>query len=350
MPLKRTEKSGKETIELPIYFLERFLPKAPPPYCVIYIYAYALCCQGDQNLSNSQIASTLNLMESDVVRAWKYWQEQNIISYEEESETITFLPFSSPETKKEKPLATIQIERKPNYTPEELSIYMKKSNETRELFSSAQGHLGKMLSYQEMSSIFSLYDWLGLSMEMIEILLAYCSQNNHRSMRYIEKVAIDWVESGIDTPQKALSRIKLYNNKYRQAMKAMGQNGRDPSPSEETFMKKWYDEYHFSEEIVVKACDRTVLNTGKPSFAYANSILESWYKQKVKTLDDISKLENDYTAAKKAKTELEAKVSPKKTASPPVRKNRFINYDQREWDFDSLEKMEKEHLKKKLEE
>ena len=44
-----------------------------------------------------------------------------------------------------------------------------------------------MLSQQDMSLLFSFYDWLGLPMEVIELLLSYCTASGHTGMRYIEK-------------------------------------------------------------------------------------------------------------------------------------------------------------------
>ena len=98
------------------------------------------------------------------------------------------------------------------------------------LFISAQTHLGKLLSQNDMSMIFSFYDWLRLTPEVIEILLAYCVEGGHRNMNYIEKVAISWAEEGIDSPKKALDYMKLRRNGYREIMAAFGQKGRYTVP------------------------------------------------------------------------------------------------------------------------
>ena len=66
-------------------------------------------------------------------------------------------------------------------------------------------------------------------------------------------------------------------------------------------MKKWLKSYNFSLEIIKFACERAVLNTGKPSFPYADSILSSWSKNNIKTTDDIKNLEEKFIQAKKDK-------------------------------------------------
>ena len=37
-----------------------------------------------------------------------------------------------------------------------------------------------------------------------------------------------------------------------------------------------------------------------------------------------------------------------KTKAPPMPKNKFVNYDQRQWDFDELKKLEREYAKNRL--
>ena len=68
--------------------------------------------------------------------------------------------------------------------------------------------MGKLLSRPEISTLYSLHDWLRLPLEVIEILLAYCCENGHRSMRYIEKVAITWADDGVKDAASALEPIK----------------------------------------------------------------------------------------------------------------------------------------------
>jgi len=52
-------------------------------------------------------------------------------------------------------------------------------------------------------------------------------------------------------------------------------------------LKKWFDEFGFSTEIVVEAISRTVLNTSSQSFSYADGILTRWHNAVIKRLIDI---------------------------------------------------------------
>lgn len=352
MSLKLSENKNKSNITpLPMIFVEKYMPKAPPAYATIYIYAFSQCCKGNTVITNGDIASHLHVLESDILRAWSYWQSVGILNYDETTGDLEILDLSNVSdvtktapTTITKSISTpsVIIEKRPTYSPEEISIYIDKSKDVKQLFASAQSHLGKLLSYNDMSTLFSFYDWLRLPMDVIEILLAYCTQNNHRSMNYIEKVAIDWAENGIITQQKAISRIKLYQQDYRDIMKALGQGDRAPTPVEETFLKKWLKEYNMSTQLIVLACEKTILGVGKPNFPYTDKIITSWHQKKVTTPEDIKRIEGEFAAAKKAKSVQNQPLQQQSRTTTPLKKNRFVNYEQREWDFDELEKLERE--------
>ena len=100
--------------------------------------------------------------------------------------------------------------RRPEYSADEINYYMNHNSDFRSLLNSAQSYMGKLLSRPEISTLYSLHDWLRLPLEVIEILLAYCCENGHRSMRYIEKVAITWADDGVKDAASALEHIKDY--------------------------------------------------------------------------------------------------------------------------------------------
>lgn len=177
-----------------------------------------------------------------------------------------------------------------------------------------------------------LYDGLGLSADLIEYLLEYCVSHNHKSIRYIEKVAIAWAEEGITTVEQAKRSNSRYNKEYFTILKALGITNRNPVETEITLMDTWLKTYCFSMEIIQEACNRTVLQTGQASFQYTDKILEGWKKKEVKTLDDIRSLDDEHQKRRQSK-----KAASRKPAAP-ASNNRFNNFEQREYDFSEYEK------------
>ena len=306
-----------EKIELSKSFIETELPVAPPLYVSVYLMTLVV------GRDSAKVAEKLHATESDVLRAWAYWMDRKVMQKGEENKP--------PQRR------TLVSSERPDYPP-----YIK-NQDVKNLFESAQKKLGKMLSHQDMSLLFSFHDWLGLPLDVIDLLLSYCTANGHKGMRYIEKVALGWAEEGIDTVEKAAEYIELRKTGFRTILQSFGQN-RLPVPAEENYMKKWLKEYKLPIELIKMACERTVLQTGKASFPYADSILRQWRDAGVKDGTGVAELDKAF-AAKKSQNH-QAGQKPAQKEPPKPKQNRFINYTQSEWDFAELERLEREQREK----
>lgn len=95
-------------------------------------------------------------------------------------------------------------------------------------------------------------------------------------------------------------------------------------------------------EIVNYGVDLCSLNN-KRSCNYLEGILKNYVNAKVKSLSDVKKLEEEYERKKNNKS-----YQGNRQNSNP---NSFVNFPQRDdWDFDKLERLEREYQEKKLNE
>ncbi len=339
---------------LPNAFVDNYMLNANHTYVVIYIYVYRQCLSGRVELSTSDIAKAMNILESDVINALKYWEKLGLVNINLDSKKdlkVEFLqipqggrvqtptPIQEPESnivffpEKQQPEVSEVL---PKYTVKELELYKSSSKEVETLFSIGEQSLGRLLTYEDLNILFGLYDWLRLPFEVIQRLLEYCAEKDHRNIHYIEKVAIDWAEKGISTLEAAQEYIDRFNNTYRQILKAFGHTNRNATKSEIKYMEKWLNEYSLSLELIFEACDKTIMQIGQPKFSYADKILTKWYLNKVSTLEEVAKLDDDfYKEAAKVKEEKKA------TKQTKTAKNRFVNFEQRNIDYEKLEKLEK---------
>ena len=66
-------------------------------------------------------------------------------------------------------------------------------------------------------------------------------------------------------------------------------NRKAPFTQYETdLINKWFNEYHYSFEIVEEALKKTV-KISNPNIAYVDKILSTWYENQFKNLDDLEK-------------------------------------------------------------
>jgi len=326
-------------------FVDNFMPTANPSFVLIYIYLLRHRAGADTAL----IAEHFSMLESDVFKAFKYWDKAGLIKYTQNDTGAIIISFGPAKKKtKEKKVPKIDTSReitissKPKYNPIELEMYKNDYREISDLFEFCEHTLGKTLSDTELSTLYSFYDWLMLPIDLIKYLLEYCVEKNHRRMKYIEAVAIDWAENNIKNVEDAKGYVNIFNKDYREIMNAMGLSSRNPATKELEFMDKWYKEWAMPLPLILESCAKTVITVGKAQFGYADKILESWHNAGAKTLDDVKNLELT-RSEKTASSEMQV---PKKEM--PTRKNRFTNYEQHVRDYDEIDRLEFERLKNKL--
>ena len=337
---KSCNSNKRNYIEVPTHFIDSFLSDCPPVYPLIYMWSYRKLLDG-QTVRADEIMKEFRLTENDVKMAWKHWEQKGLVTISgEKQDMVTFLDIyenNVGETAQEIKFAST-AQTRPVYTPEEIACYRTESADVARLFSRAEKTMGKLLSYNDMNIIFGFHDWLRLPIDVVEFLFTYCDENDHRNLRYIEKCALDWADQDIQNLDAAMYYVISFDRNYRSIMRYMGLGTAYPSSRHKEYMDRWLDEWSLTLEIIFAACDCSVDGTGKANFKYMNTVLGNWFKQGVKTLEDIQKVKEDFQADEKEKKR-------NKPAAPKV--NRFANFKQREYDWKALEKVERAYIEKK---
>ncbi len=334
-------------------FIDNYMPEANGEFVKVYVYLLRTLSNAPVSFSLEQMADRLLCTERDILRALKYWAKMNLLSLnytsgkklcgivllspdgksrpaEETAASVQEIPESAGQDSPAEEKSSIDhpIEKTVSLTPDRVKE-LKQNEDIVQLLYIAEQYLGKTLSATEMQKILFFYDGLHFSADLIEYLIEYCVSRNHKSMRYIETVALAWAKEGISTVQMAKDTTSRYGRDYFTILKSLGITGRNPVETEISLMDVWMKDYGFSMEIIQEACSRTILQTGQPSFQYADKILAGWKKKNVRHLEDILVLDAEHKKRKKEK------AGSRQTSSSP---NRFNNFHQREYDFDEYEK------------
>ena len=201
---------------------------------------------------------------------------------------------------------------------------LKGDEDFQELVFCVQTYIEKIFTPTDTEKLAYLYDVVGMSKDLLEYIAELSVQKGKKNINYIERVALSLHEKGITTVEAAKEdNIKFYNEN-KAVLKAFGIYDRVLAPVESRYVKKWFDEFGFSTEIVVEAISRTVLNTSSQSFSYADGILTRWYNNNVRTVSDIK--------AQDEKHDERVKNAPKPANTSS--KSKFNNFEQRN---DSIE-------------
>ena len=362
-------------------FIDEYMKDANDAQLKIYLYLLRMF-HANLPTSVSDIADTFNHTEKDVIRALKYWEKNKLLmlEYDEDKNlvgiqlaeltapnaksarnlTLSSAPMTSmtrePVTSAAMPAATIASSTisnvimpvaseeipeedivampvkaqevspfaKPDFSRDQLKEF-KSRESTSQLLFIAEQYLGRPLTPTEMKSILFFSDTLHFSDDLIDYLIQYCVDHGKKQFSYIEKVAIKWAEEGITTPKEAKKNATKFDKSVYTIMNELGKSG-SPTNKEMEFINRWTKEYGFSTDIIIEACERTVLATDKHRFEYAEGILSSWKRDNVHHKSDILKMDDLHQQQKQKKT-----VKSNST-------NKFNQIAQNNYDFDVLEK------------
>lgn len=336
--LKLYKDSYTDTTVISNTFIDNYMAEANDAQIKVYLYLIRMMSDGLVT-SISDIADKFNYTERDILRSLKYWEKQQLLSLEyDENRNLSGVRISEPETKKDtiisEPAApkveSPSVDSQNTFKAEIVPLAKKNTkvnpkdflndNVFSEILFIAEQYLGKMLSATETQSLLFIYDSLGFSRDLMDFLIEYCVENNHKSMRYIETVARNWAAEGITNIHQAKLHAHKYDKLNYTIMKALGKSS-TPTSTETGFISKWTKDMGFSLEMILIACDKTVLAVDKNRFQYTDGILNNWSKAGISTKEQAMTLER-------------APVN----RAPKTSGSQFRDFKQNSYDFSSLEK------------
>lgn len=298
-------------------FIDKYMPKARGEYVKVYLLGLKYCTSGEPGVKSGLFARTLHLLETDIMNAWHYWNDEGVVKLipidNVGNFNIDFLDLEEDSSEKNENMDLLK----------ELD-----NNSIKDVLQDIEKLLARPLSTKEMQMYISWINDFNFPPELILLLIEYCASKGKTDYRYIERIAINWQDNSILTVEKAQLYIKKHEDKWikiRTILKYLGINDSDVSKPEEQILEKWINSYGFSTEIINRACDISFNRINKADFKYMDAILTNWFKSGIKTIKDID-------------TKDLKKTSYKKTAQKTIPKTTFNSYKQRSYDYDKLEK------------
>jgi DnaD/phage-associated family protein len=306
-------------------FIDNYMISAPGEYVKIYLLGLRHCLSGEIGITASEMSSLLNLLESDILKAWGFWNDKGVVAFNELDNSgnysIEFLDLYN--------ILKPDVLDLPNNNVnilQELS-----STSIQDMMQDIEKLLGRSLSNKEIHMYLNWQKEYNFSPEMILLLIQYCTSKGKSDYRYIETVAIAWHDAKIKDVDEAQTFIKKREDvwvKIRKVLKYLGFNASEVMKPQEEMLIKWLNVYKFELDIIYKACDICFERLNKPEFKYIDGILNSWYKDNIRTIQDVD-----------MKDRQKPKYSPNKNKySSNNKPDTFSNRKQRSYDLDKIEK------------
>ena len=366
-------------------FIDEYMDGANDVQLKVYLYLLRML-GANQATSVSDLADKFNHTEREIIRALKYWEKKTLLTldydaggipvgihfrdldseYEQErriesatsqslamfmepAETVPMPPQSMqlmpvmPSAQATQPAQSAQpmqtaltsqsAYEKPVYSASDIREF-KNREETAQILFIAETYIGRPLTPAEMKSLLFFTDILQFSVDLIDYLIAYCVERDKKDFKYIERVAINWAENNVSTPTQAKRYSKKYDKNVYAIMNALGKTNA-PTNKEAEYITRWTGEYGFDLDIILEACDRTVMATDRHRLEYAESILSSWHQENVHKKSDIRKVDELYQQKKASGTKRSGSADQNTGGQ---NNNKFNQFPQNSYDFAALEK------------
>ena len=272
----------------------------------------ALMMAADENgevADSFSVEDVLEIDKTSVAASVKFWRGAGVIGgAKSTSQRIKPEEVKNAEPKVEIPRAHRDgvVEKSGgivSYRSAELATLFERRKVTTEFVDEAQRVWGKTFNAYDTGIVVGMVDQLGFDEEAVLAILAYVARIGKKGLRYCEKVAISLYDEGYTHVQDVMARIEVIErskdtvSKIRQLF---GIGDRSLSKTEKELFERWTQAYGYDIDVIKYAYDIMIDRIQKPVPKYANSILERWYAEGLKTLDEITAYER---RAKESKAE-----------------------------------------------
>lgn len=308
-------------ISISYEFIDKYVRFTKPEYVQVYLYAIYKAQTDGTFPSASDVAAALDISPAKAEFIFEFWASRGELIYTDKGYKTpdSNMPKETVATTKTQKTRRI-LSSKPSYSQKEISAVSAQNKNISGLFYQAETILGKVLTASEMEMLFSFNDWLGLPVEVIMMLLSYAAKRGKTTKRYLETVAIDWADKGIDTYEAAealVTELEEYDKSERAVRSILGIYDRGLTTTERKYIKLWTYDLKIPTELISHAYDKTVAYTGKLSWSYMDKLLQSWLANGYTTIDEVAAADEEFY-----------KNNIKDTSSfKTTKRSKFNNYD-----------------------
>jgi len=219
----------------------------------------------------------------------------------------------------------LAVDDRPTYTSGEIAYALENQNDFSAVVKEAETRLGKVLSNNDLQTLYRIYDWRGLPAGVLNLLITHCVEEarerggNMPKLNQIDREAAVWEKKGIDNElraEKYLTELAERRTNRFKIMSMLHIRGRAPSATEDKYMNEWVTAGH-SLDLISLAYDKTVIRTGGMNWKYMATILKNWETKGLTTPEEVESGEPLLPRYQGAKKTPSSQPARSKTAYAP---------------------------------
>lgn len=294
-------------------FIDDFMPMATGTAVKVYLLGYKFACNKETSsaITNQTLAKHLRTSLDDILKAWDFWESKGVIKkhyvsdIDDNEYSVEFVNLKQLYIDQIVKPAQKNSARNTSYTctPTDM-IELKNSPAINNMFNNIAEIIGRTLSPNEYKKILEwLYNY-NMSTDIITKAFEYSKEyKNIKSLNYVQGILKNWYDNKLTNLENLNAFLETNDKNYalfNKIKSTIGYKGNLSGPIKK-LIDKWSDEWGYSSEIILYACQET-LKISEPNFRYLDGIITKWNSKQLKTLDDIVEDKKQYTTAKQPST------------------------------------------------
>lgn len=245
--------------------------------------------RNDGEFDADRCAKAIGETAPDCRDALQYWVAAGVLqSTDEPEETVAI-----PETVAPQPAKKVT---RPKVVKPQMTDVIRRQTKDEEfggLLTEVGARMGRPLSNGDAETLLYLYDTVGLPAAVLLMVVGYAAQAERITMRYIEKVALDWADRGIMTMEAAEEHL-CYMERCEQAVRRVQTVCQLSKPLTGAAVmraaEKWLCQWQLGDDVLLQAYEICLEKTGKFETRYMDRVLDNWHSQGADTGEKIAEL------------------------------------------------------------
>ncbi|MBN2897347.1 MAG: DnaD domain protein [Clostridia bacterium] len=325
-------------------FINDFMPMANGVQLKVYLTGFKFAKENPttRDVTNVTIAKHLNIPLSDVLSAWDFWENKNVIIKHPKKDATDVTDFDV------EFLSLIQLYIDKNLESKQVASTVVAPSQTAEMVNASQDPQIKEMFYLidqlmrrnlQPNERMRILDWIrtynfdtNLVVRAFELAIEGRGQKN---FNYVKSILLSWYDSGLLTLQDVEDKLLLEKEeflRYRKIYAVLGYSSKLPSEGDKEVMGRWLNDYQFDFDFLIFVLKESSKRTSNVNMNYLDKIVIDLYKENVHDMEAYK----TYIAERQPKERNSETVQPSKKAG-----NRFHNFEQKteKYTNDELEKI-----------
>jgi len=278
-------------------FINDFMPMANGVQVKVYLTGFKFAKDGPTTIevTNASIAKHLNIPLSDVLSAWDFWENKNVIIKHSKLDAKDVTDFDV------EFLSLIQLYIDKNLESKKVTSTGHTQSQTVEMVTASQDPQIKEMFYLidqlmrrnlQPNERMRILDWIrNYNFDTTLVVRAFelaVEGRGQKNFNYVKTILLNWYDNGLLTLQDVENKLLTEKEeffRYRKIYTLLGYGSKLPTAGDKEVMKRWLDEYQLDFDFLSFVLKESSKRTSNVNMNYLDKIIMDLHKEQIHTIE-----------------------------------------------------------------